>query len=82
MNAEQMNELWNLTRENEKTIAVLSTRFDSQSAEIQKLREDNEAMRALLNRAIGERTAVGIIGAIVLNIITWAVTYFTAKGAN
>ena len=80
MSAEQMNELWNLTRENEKTIAVLSAKFDSQSEELKKLREDNEAMRALLNRAIGERTAVGIIGAIVLNIITWAVTYFTAKG--
>lgn len=82
MSAEQMNELWNLTRENEKTIAVLSAKFDSQSVEMKKLREDNEAMRALLNRAIGERTAVGIIGAIVLNVITWAVTYFTAKGAN
>lgn len=82
MSATDMSQLWDLLRENEKTIAVLATKLDSTDESIKKLREDSDAMKAILNRAIGEKSAIVVVGSAIAAIITWAVTYFSTKGGN
>ena len=49
MSAQQLNELWNLVRKNEKNIALLTQQLGTKSVELEKLKADNEAMRAILN---------------------------------
>lgn len=80
MGANELNELWNLLRENEKSIAVLSERFGQHDETLKKLSQDNEAMRAILNRAIGAKTVVGVIGGAVCIVIGWTISYLT-RGA-
>ena len=79
MSAQQLNELWNLVRENEKNIALLTQQLGTKSVELEKLKADNEAMRAILNQAIGAKTVVKIIGAAIVALVTWAVTYCTGR---
>lgn len=79
MSTNQLNELWELTRKNEKTIAVLQAQFGAQSEDLKQLKEDNDAMRAILNQAIGAKTLMSFAGAVVVAVITWAITYFSAK---
>lgn len=77
MSARELNQLWNLVRKNETTIAVLSEKLGAQNDAIAELREDNAAMKAILNRAIGAKTIIGVVGAAVVAVVTWAVTYFS-----
>ena len=79
MSTQQLTDLWNLVRENEKTIAVLKTRMDANDETLRKLTEDNEKIAAILNKAIGARTVVGIIGACVGAIITWVLAWLTFR---
>ncbi len=79
MSAQQLNELWNLVRKNEKNIALLTQQLGTKSVELEKLKADNEAMRAILNQAIGAKTVVKIIGAAIVALVTWAVTYCTGR---
>ena len=82
MSEQQLADLWNIVRENEKTIAILKTRMDANDDALRKLTEDNEKIAAILNKAIGARTVVGVIGAIVGAIITWALAWFTIKNGG
>lgn len=82
MSAEQLNDLWDLVRENEKSIAILRTKLDANDATLKKLIADNEAFAAILNKAIGARTVVGVIGAIIGAIITWVLAWFTIKNGG
>lgn len=77
MSARELNQLWNLVRKNETTIAVLSEKIGAQNDAIVELREDNAAMKAILNRAIGAKTVISFVGAAVVAVITWVVTYFS-----
>ena len=79
MSADQLNQLWNLTRENEKNLAVLSKTVAAETEEIKALKEDNAAMKAILNQAIGAKTVFSIIGAAVVAVITWAITFFSTR---
>ena len=79
MSAMQLNELWELTRKNEKTIAVLEAKFGAQTEDLKQLKADNAAMRAILNQAIGAKTIISIVGAGVVAVITWAITYFSSR---
>ena len=79
MSAQQLNELWNLVRENEKNIALLKQQLGTKSVELEKLKADNEAMHAILNQAIGAKTVFSIIGATIVAIVTWAITYYTGR---
>ena len=79
MSAQQLNELWNLVRKNEKNIALRTQQLGTKSVELEKLKADNEAMRAILNQAIGAKTVVKIIGAAIVALVTWAVTYCTGR---
>ena len=79
MSAQQLNELWNLVRENEKNIALLKQQLGTKSDELEKLKADNEAMRAILNQAIGAKTVFSIIGATIVALVTWAITYYTGR---
>lgn len=76
MSAQQLNALWDLVRKNEQNIALLAQKVGDQSDTIKKLKEDNDAMRAILNQAIGAKTMITLIGAFMVSVITWAVTYF------
>lgn len=76
MSAQQLNALWDLVRKNEQNIALLAQKVGDQSDTIKKLKEDNDAMRAILNQAIGAKTVITLIGAFMVSVITWAVTYF------
>lgn len=77
MSASQLNDLWNLVRKNEQNIALLSQTVSTQNAALAELKADNETMKAILNRAIGAKTVISIVGAAVVAAITWAVTYFS-----
>lgn len=79
MSAQQLNELWNLVRENEKNIALLKQQLGTKSVELEKLKADNEAMHAILNQAIGAKTVFSIIGATIVALVTWAITYYTGR---
>ena len=79
MGAKELNELWNLLRENEKSIAVLNEKFGAQDKTLQKLKEDNEAMRAILNRAIGAKTVVGLIGGAICVAVGWFISWFAGR---
>lgn len=79
MGAHDLNEIWNLIRENEKTIAVLRERLGVHDEIVKKLVEDNEAMRAILNRAIGAKTVISIIGGAVCVIVGWLVSIITGR---
>lgn len=78
----ELNELWQLTRENEKSLAVLKTKLDSNDETLKKLVRDNEAMYAILNRAIGARTIIGVIGAVVGAVITWVIAYLSFQNGG
>lgn len=80
MSIRELNQLWTIVRKNETALAVLQEKLGSQDKTIAELREDNEAMKVILNRVIGAKTIIGIIGAVVVAVITWAVTYFS-KGS-
>lgn len=83
MSTQQLTDLWNLVRENEKTIAILKTKMDANDETVKKLVEDNERIAAILNKAIGARTVVGVIGAIVGAVITWVIAALTiSKGGT
>lgn len=79
MSTQQLTDLWNLVRENEKTIAILKTKMDANDETLKKLIADNEAFAAILNKAIGAKTIVGVIGAIVGALITWVIALLTIK---
>ena len=82
MSASELTDLWNLVRENEKTIAILQTKLDANDATLKKLIADNEAIAAILNKAIGARTVVGVIGAVVGAVITWVIAVLTIRSGG
>ena len=82
MSASELTDLWNLVRENEKTIAILQTKLDANDVTLKKLIADNEAIASILNRAIGARTVVGVIGAVVGAVITWVIAVLTIRNGG
>ena len=82
MSTVQLKELWDLVRENEKTIAILSTKLDANDETLRKLIADNEAFSAILNKAIGARTVVGVVGAVVGSVRTWLWVWFTNRNGG
>lgn len=82
MSAEQLKDLWDIVRENEKTIAVLQTKLDANDETLKKLIADNAAFAAILNKAIGARTIVGVIGAVIGAVITWVMAWLTIRNGG
>lgn len=77
MSLQDTKELWELVRDNQRKIALLEQQQGAQNEVIRELREDNKKMLEILNRAIGGKTALAVVGSAVVSVITWAITYFS-----
>lgn len=79
MGAKELNDLWTIVRANERSIEVLKARFGDANEELRKLHADNEAMKAILNRAIGAKTFAGIVGAVIGALVAWSIAIIELK---
>ena len=79
MSTADLAELWSLVRENEREIAVLKTKMDANSEALKRLEQTTDTINAILQRAVGAKTAIGAIGAIVCAAIGWLVAFLTGN---